>query len=123
MAVTPAADVDPGVEGTARGALSVGLGSRGGDQRGTGAGAGRGAAAGTGGFHVGGGRGVGLRVGLGDGASTIGAASGTYVDGDGDGELGDVAATCRREGLHPPAASSMATQAAASSFLNEALPR
>ena len=109
MAVTPAADVGP---------AGVPVLGKGGDQRGTG----RGAAAGSG-LPVGGGTGVGLRVGLGDGASTIGAASGTCVDGDGDGGLGDGAATCRREVPHPPAASSMATQAAAIRFLNEALPR
>jgi hypothetical protein len=113
MAVTPAPDVGP-AEGAR--VLSVGLGKGGGDQRGT--------AAGSGGLKVGAGLGEGLRVGLGVSGSTMGAASGAYVDGDGDGATGDrAAAACRREVLHPPAARRMAMQAVAIRFVNEALPR
>jgi hypothetical protein len=122
MAVTPAPDVDPAV-GRVPGAVSVGLGNGAGDQRGTGAGVGRGAGAGSDGLYVGGGPDVGLRVGLGDGGSTMGAASGTYVDGEGDGGPGEDAAACGREVPHPPAANRMATQAVAIQFLNEARPR
>jgi hypothetical protein len=123
MAVTPAPDVDPAVGGRVPGAVSAGLGNGAGDQRAAGAGVSRGAAAGSGGLYVGGGSGRGLRVGLGDGGSTMGAASGTYVDGDGDGGPGEGAAACGREVAHPPAASRMATQAVAIRFLNEARPR
>jgi hypothetical protein len=93
---------------------SVGLGKGGGDQRG---------AAGSGGLKVGAGLGEGLRVGLGVNGSTMGAASGVDVDGDGDGAPGERAAACRREVLHPPATRRMAMQAVAISFVNEALPR
>ena len=122
MAVMPAPDVDPAV-GRVPGAVSAGLGNGAGDQRATGAGIGRVATVGSGGLNVGGGPAVGLRVGLGDGGSTIGAASGTYVEGDGDGGAGEGAAACGREVPHPPAASRMATQAVAIRFVNEALPR
>jgi len=120
MAVTPAPDVDPAVGGRIPGAVTAGLGNGAGDQRATGAGVGRGAAVGSDGLNVGGGPGIGLRVGLGDGGSTMGAASGTYVEGDGG--PGDGAA-CGREVPHPPAATRMATQAVAIRFLNEAQPR
>ena len=119
MAVMPAPDVDPAV-GRVPGAVSAGLGNGAGDQRATGAGVGRVATVGSGGLNVGGGPAVGLRVGLGDGGSTMGAASGMYVEGDG-GPGG--AAACGREVPHPPAATRMATQAVAIRFVNEALPR
>ena len=117
MAVTLAPDVDPAFGGSS---VSIRLGKGAGDQRATGAGVGRGPTVGSGGLNVGG---EGLRVGLGDGGSTMGAASGTYVDGDGDGDPGEGAAACSREVPHPPAASRMATQAVAIQFLNEARPR
>ena len=123
MAVTPAPDVDPAVGGRIPGAVTAGLGNGAGDQRATGAGVGRGVAVGSGGLNVGGGPGRGLRVGLGDGGSTIGAASGTYVERDGEGGPGGGAAACSREVLHPPASTRMATQAVAIRFVNEALPR
>jgi len=123
MAVMPAPDVDPAVGGRPPGAVSVGLGKGGGDQRGAGADVGR-----TGGaddLNVGIGLGVGVGVGLGleDGESTIGAASETEVVTDGGGWLGDGASALDRATVHPPAASRMATQAVAIRFVNEALPR
>lgn len=119
MAVTPPEGVMPAVGGRPAGAVGTGLGDGGGGQRG-GPGVGR-TVEGSGGLGLGAGLGVG--VGLGDGGSTMGAASGTYVERDGDGWLGDGAFATGREALHPPAASRMATPAVATRFVNEALPR
>ena len=103
--------------------MSVGRGEGGGDQREATTGVDRSAGAGSERLSVGAGLGVGLAVGLGDVGSTMGAASGTSVETDGDGWLGDGAAALSREVAHPPAASRMATHAVAIRFVNEALPR
>ena len=101
--------------------MSVGRGDGGGDQREAATGVDR--SAGSERLSVGAGLGVGLAVGLGDVGSTMGVASGTSVETDGDGWLGDGAAALSREVAHPPAASRMATHAVAIRFVNEALPR
>jgi hypothetical protein len=62
-------------------------------------------------------------VGLGDGASTIGAAPGMDVDGEGAGGLGDGASAAVRDALHPVAASRMDRPAVAIRFVNGALLR
>ena len=115
MAVTPAAEVLPAAGVRPAGAVGVGRGGGAGDQRGTGAAVDRGAVAAT--------LGLGVGFGLGDGGSTIGEASGTEVDRDGDGWLGAGASTAVREAVHPAAASRMATPAVAVRFVNESLLR
>jgi hypothetical protein len=101
MAVTPAGRT-MAAEAVGSGRVDTAAGGR----RGTGVGVGL--SAGTGGG------GVGLR----DGASTIGAASGADIDGEGDGGLGDGACVAVREAVHPAAASRMDRPAVATRFLN-----